>query len=80
MGMSPIKTSCSFISPVSLFTNLESTFRGAVYDISLILHSSGVAISSSKLASINSRDIFPVKSSMGEISLRASISPSSRNH
>jgi hypothetical protein len=29
MGKSPMKTSCSLISPVALFTNMASTNKGA---------------------------------------------------
>ena len=39
-GKSPMNTSCSFISPVSLFISLTFTFRGAQYVASLSLHSS----------------------------------------
>ena len=40
MGKSPMKTSCSLISPVSLLTNSASTNSGAEKVMSLSLHSS----------------------------------------
>ena len=39
-GKSPMKTSCSFTSPVSLFISLTLTLSGAAYVTSLSLHSS----------------------------------------
>ena len=46
MGKSPMKTSCSLISPVVLLTNAASTNRGAAYVMSLSLHSSSECLMS----------------------------------
>src|SRR6187397_2441005 len=74
-GKSPMKTVWLLISPVVLFVNSAVTKSGAEYVMSLSLHSSTEALTSSKRGSEKDRDIEPEKSSMGEISFRTSSRP-----
>ena len=74
-GKSPMKTVWLLISPVVLFVNSAVTNSGAAYVMSLSLHSSTEALTSSKRGSEKDRDMEPEKSSMGEISVRISSRP-----
>src|SRR5919107_1957315 len=74
-GKSPMKTVWLLISPVVLFVNSAVTNSGAAYVMSLSLHSSTEALTSSKRGSEKDRDIEPEKSSIGEISMRISSRP-----
>src|SRR5919108_6020132 len=75
IGKSPMKTVWLLISPVLLLMNSAVTNNGAAYVMSLSLHSSTVALTSSKRGSEKDSDIDPEKSSIGEISLRTSSNP-----
>jgi hypothetical protein len=70
-----MKTVWDLISPVWLFVNSAVTNSGAAYVMSLSLHSSSEALTSSKRGSEKDRDMFPAKSSIGEISVRISSRP-----
>ena len=70
-----MKTVWLLISPVVLFVNSAVTNSGAAYVMSLSLHSSSEAFTSSKRGSEKERDIDPEKSSIGEISVRMSSRP-----
>ena len=74
-GKSPMKTVWLLISPVVLLVNSAVTNSGAAYVMSLSLHSSTEALTSSKRGSEKDRDIEPEKSSIGEISVRISSRP-----
>src|ERR1700712_3749749 len=74
-GKSPMNTVCDLISPVVLLVNSAVTNSGAAYVMSLSLHSSTEALTSSKRGSEKDRDIEPERSSIGEISVRISSSP-----
>src|SRR5688572_20543846 len=74
-GKSPMKTVWLLISPVVLLVNSAVTNSGAAYVMSLSLHSSTEALTSSKRGSENDSDIEPEKSSIGEISVRISSRP-----
>ncbi len=74
-GKSPMNTVWLLISPVVLLVNSAVTNRGAAYVMSLSLHSSTEALTSSKRGSEKESDIEPEKSSMGEISVRISSRP-----
>src|SRR6185312_4482677 len=74
-GKSPMKTVCDLISPVVLLVNSAVTNSGAAYVMSLSLHSSTEALTSSKRGSEKDSDIEPEKSSIGEISVRISSRP-----
>ena len=74
-GKSPMKTVWDLISPVVLLVNSAVTKSGAEYVMSLSLHSSTEAFTSSKRGSEKDRDIEPEKSSIGEISARTSSRP-----
>ena len=63
------------ISPVLLLMNSAVTNSGAAYVMSLSLHSSTEALTSSKRGSEKDSDIEPEKSSIGEISARISSRP-----
>ena len=74
-GKSPMKTVWLLISPVVLFVNSAVTKSGAEYVMSLSLHSSTEALTSSKRGSEKDSDMEPEKSSIGEISERTSSRP-----
>src|SRR4051794_39207615 len=74
-GKSPMNTVCDLISPVVLFVNSAVTNSGAAYVMSLSLHSSMGALTSSKRGLEKDRLIEPEKSSMGDSSLRISSRP-----
>src|SRR5690348_4626366 len=74
-GKSPMKTVWLLISPVVLFVNSAVTNSGAAYVMSLSLHSSTEALTSSKRGSEKDSDMEPEKSSIGEISVRISSRP-----
>lgn len=75
IGKSPMKTVWLLISPVLLLMNSAVTNSGAAYVMSLSLHSSTEALTSSKRGSEKDSDIEPEKSSMGESSARTSSRP-----
>ncbi|CPU54419.1 Uncharacterised protein [Mycobacteroides abscessus] len=75
IGKSPMKTVWLLISPVLLLMNSAVTNSGAAYVMSLSLHSSTGALTSSKRGSLNDSDIEPEKSSIGESSVRISSRP-----
>src|SRR5262249_43391653 len=74
-GKSPMNTVCDLISPVVLLVNSAVTNSGAAYVMSLSLHSSMGALTSSKRGLEKDRLIEPEKSSIGESSLRMSSRP-----
>src|SRR6476620_1133173 len=74
-GKSPMNTVWLLISPVVLFVNSAVTNSGAAKVMSLSLHSSMDALTSSKRGLEKERLIEPEKSSMGEISPRISSRP-----
>src|SRR4051794_12757128 len=74
-GKSPMKTVWLLISPVVLLVNSAVTNSGAAYVMSLSLHSSTEALTSSKRGSEKESDMEPEKSSIGEISVRISSRP-----
>ena len=69
IGKSPMKTVWLLISPVLLLMNSAVTNSGAAYVMSLSLHSSTGALTSSKRGSVNDSDIEPEKSSIGDSSV-----------
>ena len=69
IGKSPMNTVWLLISPVLLLMNSAVTNSGAAYVMSLSLHSSTGALTSSKRGSENDSDIEPEKSSIGESSV-----------
>ena len=75
IGKSPMKTVWLLISPVLLLMNSAVTNSGAAYVMSLSLHSSTGALTSSKRGSVKLSDIDPEKSSMGESSASTSSRP-----
>src|SRR6266566_2732556 len=75
IGKSPMKTVWLLISPVVLLMNSAVTNSGAAYVMSLSLHSSSDALTSSKRGLEKDSDIEPEKSSIGEISPRISSRP-----
>ena len=75
IGKSPMKTVWLLISPVLLLMNSAVTNSGAAYVMSLSLHSSTGALTSSKRGSENDSDIEPEKSSIGESSVSTSSRP-----
>ncbi len=75
IGKSPMNTVWLLISPVLLLMNSAVTNSGAAYVMSLSLHSSTGALTSSKRGSEKDSDIEPEKSSMGESSSSTSSSP-----
>ncbi len=75
IGKSPMKTVWLLISPVLLLMNSAVTNSGAAYVMSLSLHSSTGALTSSKRGSENDSDIEPEKSSIGESSASTSSRP-----
>ena len=75
IGKSPMKTVWLLISPVLLLMNSAVTNSGAAYVMSLSLHSSVEALTSSNRGSEKESDIEPEKSSIGESSVRMSSSP-----
>src|ERR1700744_489137 len=75
IGKSPMNTVWLLISPVVLLVNSAVTNNGAEYVMSLSLHSSTEALTSSKRGSEKDSDIEPEKSSIGEISARTSSRP-----
>src|SRR5215218_10419085 len=75
IGKSPMNTVWLLISPVVLFMNSAVTNSGAAYVMSLSLHSSRDALTSSKRGLEKDSDIEPLKSSIGEISSRISARP-----
>src|ERR671930_1978159 len=75
IGKSPMNTVCDLISPVELLVNSAVTNSGAAYVMSLSLHSSIEALTSSKRGLEKDRLIEPEKSSIGESSVRISSSP-----
>src|SRR5882757_9408749 len=75
IGKSPMKTVWLLISPVLLLMNSAVTNSGAAYVMSLSLHSSTGALTSSKRGSVNDSDIEPEKSSIGESSVSTSSRP-----
>src|SRR5882757_2058458 len=70
-----MKTVWLLISPVLLLMNSAVTNSGAAYVMSLSLHSSTGALTSSKRGSENDSDIEPEKSSIGESSVSTSSRP-----
>src|SRR6478752_7304247 len=74
-GKSPMNTVWLLISPVVLFVNSAVTNSGAAKVMSLSLHSSMDALTSSKRGLEKERRIGPEKSSRGEISPRISSRP-----
>ena len=70
-----MKTVCDLISPVSLFMNSAVTKSGAANVMSRSLHSAIEYLGGSKRWSRNESDIFPWKSSIGEISSKISSKP-----
>src|SRR5205814_1889464 len=79
IGKSPMKTVCSLISPVWAFMKRAVTKRGREKVISFSLHSSSEYFGGSNSGSASSSFREPVKSSMGDMSVRVSAIPSSRN-
>ncbi len=84
LGKSPMKTVCSFISPVFRFKNRARTNIWSEYVWSFSLHSfsenfGGPLRSSSSLSNSNSSSRLPVKSVIGLISANVSASPTARN-
>src|SRR5690348_13269011 len=75
IGKSPMKTVWLLISPVLLLMNSAVTNSGAAYVMSLSLHSSTGAFTSSKRGSENDSDIEPEKSSIGDNSASTSSRP-----
>jgi hypothetical protein len=75
IGKSPMNTVWLLISPVLLLMNSAVTNSGAAYVMSLSLHSSTGALTSSKRGSLNDSDIDPEKSSIGDSSVSTSSSP-----
>src|SRR4029078_8207568 len=75
IGQSPMNTVWLLISPVLLLMNSAVTNSGAAYVMSLSLHSSTGALTSSKRGSLNDSDIDPLKSSIGDSSVSTSSSP-----
>ncbi len=75
IGKSPMNTVWLLISPVLLLMNSAVTNSGAAYVMSLSLHSSTGALTSSKRGSENDSDIEPEKSSIGESSVSTSSRP-----
>jgi hypothetical protein len=75
-----MKTVCSLISPVWAFMKRAVTKSGREKVMSFSLHSSSEYLGGSNSGSANSTLSDPVKSSIGEISVRVSAMPSSRNH
>ena len=75
IGKSPMKTVWLLISPVLLLMNSAVTNSGAAYVMSLSLHSSTGALTSSKRGSENDSDIEPEKSSIGDSSASTSSRP-----
>ena len=75
IGKSPMNTVWLLISPVVLLVNSAVTNSGAAYVMSLSLHSSIDALTSSKRGLEKDSDIEPEKSSIGEISPRISARP-----
>ena len=68
IGKSPMNTVWLLISPVLLLMNSAVTNSGAAYVMSLSLHSSTGALTSSNRGSEKDSDIEPEKSSIGESS------------
>src|SRR5438105_4502302 len=79
IGKSPMKTVCSLISPVWAFMKRAVTKRGREKVMSFSLHSSSEYFGGSNSGSASSSFREPVKSSIGEMSVRVSAIPSSRN-
>src|SRR5689334_5187064 len=77
IGKSPMNTVCDLISPVVLLVNSAVTNSGAAYVMSLSLHSSMDAFTSSKRGLEKDRLIEPEKSSIGDSSVRISSRPDS---
>ena len=75
IGKSPMNTVWLLISPVLLLMNSAVTNSGAAYVMSLSLHSSTGALTSSKRGSVKLRDIEPEKSSIGDSSSSTSSRP-----
>ena len=75
IGKSPMNTVWLLISPVLLLMNSAVTNSGAAYVMSLSLHSSTGALTSSKRGSENDSDIDPEKSSIGDSSSSTSSRP-----
>jgi hypothetical protein len=75
IGKSPMNTVWLLISPVLLLMNSAVTNSGAAYVMSLSLHSSTGALTSSKRGSEKDSDIEPEKSSIGDSSYSTSSSP-----
>ncbi len=75
IGKSPMNTVWLLISPVLLLMNSAVTNSGAAYVMSLSLHSSTGALTSSKRGSVNDSDIDPEKSSIGDSSDSTSSRP-----
>ena len=75
IGKSPMNTVCDLISPVVLLVNSDVTNSGAAYVMSLSLHSSMDALTSSKRGLEKDRLIEPEKSSIGDSSPRISSRP-----
>src|SRR3954451_4598973 len=75
IGKSPMNTVWLLISPVLLLMNSAVTNSGAAYVMSLSLHSSTGALTSSKRGSENDSDIEPEKSSIGDSSASTSSRP-----
>ena len=75
IGKSPMNTVWLLISPVLLLMNSAVTNSGAAYVMSLSLHSSTGALTSSKRGSENDSDIGPEKSSIGDSSVSTSSRP-----
>ncbi len=75
IGKSPMNTVWLLISPVLLLMNSAVTNSGAAYVMSLSLHSSTGALTSSNRGSENDSDIEPEKSSIGESSSSTSSRP-----
>src|ERR1700722_13873983 len=84
IGKSPMKTVCSLISPVVALRKRARTNTGAAYVMSFSLHSSTENFgcgrrSTSPGSNSSSRLSWPVKSSIGLMSAKASARPRSRN-
>src|ERR1700691_3624934 len=75
IGKSPMNTVWLLISPVLLLMNSAVTNSGAAYVMSLSLHSSTGALTSSNRGSEKDSDIEPEKSSMGDSSYSTSSRP-----
>ena len=75
-GKSPMKTSCSLISPVSLLTKRTSTKRGAWYEMSLARHSAMLLGASPNWWSPKVTSMVFAEFSMGENSAKDSARPS----